>query len=86
MDLRQQQQIQNNAKNSSLIGKYFWIRMQDNPKYVRTVYFKLNPFTNKIDRHFSNELYSEPPIGVEELPPNLMRYVGGLSNPLPYTL
>ena len=34
----------------------------------------------------ANELYSEPPIGVEELPPNLMRYVGGLSNPLPYTL
>ena len=60
--------------------------MQDNPKYVRTVYFKLNPFTNQIDRHFSNDVYSTPPEGVEELPPNLMRYVGGMSNPLPYTI
>ena len=60
--------------------------MKDRPEYMRTVYFKQNPFTNQIDRHFSNELYSEPPIGVDELPPNLMRYVGGMSNPLPYTL
>ena len=86
MDLRQQQQIQNNAKNNSIIGKLFWIRMKDNPKYMRTVYFRLNPFTNQIDKHISGELYSEPPIGVDELPPNLMRYVGGMSNPLPYTL
>ena len=85
MDLRQQQ-IQNDAKNNSMLNKYFWIRMKDRPEYMRTVQFKLNPFTNKIDRHFSNELYSEPPIGVDELPPNLMRYVGGMSNPLPYTL
>jgi len=85
MDLRQQQ-IQNDAKNNSIIGKTFWIRMKDRPEYMRTVYFKQNPFTNQIDRHFSNELYSEPPIGVDELPPNLMRYVGGMSNPLPYTL
>ncbi len=85
MDLRQQQ-IQNDAKNNSIIGKTFWIRMKDRPEYMRTIYFKLNPFTNQIDRHFSNELYSEPPVGVDELPPNLMRYVGGMSNPLPYTL
>ena len=85
MDLRQQQ-IQNDAKNNSIIGKTFWIRMKDNPKYMRTVYFRLNPFTNQIDKHISGELYSEPPIGVDELPPNLMRYVGGMSNPLPYTL
>ena len=85
MDLRQQQ-IQNDASNHSIINKVYWIRMKDNPKYMRTIYFKLNPFTNQIDKHFSNELYSEPPIGVEELPPNLMRFVGGMSNPLPYTL
>ena len=85
MDLRQQQ-IQNDASNHSIINKVYWIRMKDNPKYMRTIYFKLNPFTNQIDKHFSNELYSEPPIGVDELPPNLMRYVGGMSNPLPYTL
>ena len=85
MDLRQQQ-IQNDASNHSIINKVYWIRMKDNPKYMRTIYFKLNPFTNQIDRHFSNELYSEPPVGVDELPPNLMRYVGGMSNPLPYTL
>ncbi len=85
MDLRQQQ-IQNDASNHSIINKVYWIRMKDNPKYMRTIYFKLNPFTNQIDKHFSNELYSEPPIGVEELPPNLMRFVGGMSNPLPYTI
>ena len=85
MDLRQQQ-IQNDASNHSIINKVYWIRMKDNPKYMRTVYFRLNPFTNQIDKHFSNELYSEPPIGVEELPPNLMRFVGGMSNPLPYTI
>jgi len=85
MDLRQQQ-IQNDASNHSIINKVYWIRMKDNPKYMRTVYFRLNPFTNQIDKHISGELYSEPPIGVDELPPNLMRYVGGMSNPLPYTL
>ncbi len=85
MDLRQQQ-IQHDANNQSLIGKLYWIRMKDNPKYLRTVYFRLNPFTNEIVKHFSNDLYTSPPEGVEELPPNLMRYVGGLSNPLPFTV
>ena len=37
MDLRQQQ-IQNDAKNNSIIGKTFWIRMKDRPEYMRTIY------------------------------------------------
>ena len=84
MDLRQQQMQNDASKNHSLVGKEFYMKMDDS-RYFRTVYIKRNPFTGNLQSHISNPVYGEVPKGIPELPHNMRTKLTSMNNSLPYT-
>jgi hypothetical protein len=70
------QDLQNISNN--MIGKIFYHRCEDNPKYYRTIRLHFNPFSNSIQKQVSNAVYGEPPEGLSPLPPTLFGRLSAL--------
>ena len=80
MDVRQERtQIQAKQWNSQ-IGKIYFHRCEDNPKYFRSIRIAHNPFTNALQPQVSNPVYGEPPEGLTELPPMMRSRLFSLQN------
>tara|TARA_B100000287_G_C20391639_1_gene685918 strand:- start:74 stop:319 length:246 start_codon:yes stop_codon:yes gene_type:complete len=60
------------------IGKIYFHRCEDNPRYFRSIRIGYNPFLKCITPQISNPIYGEPPEGLEEMP--MMKLQRLLSN------
>ena len=80
MDVRQERtQLQAKQWNSQ-IGKIYFNRCEDNPKYFRTIRIQHNPFTNSNQPQISNPVYGEPPAELEQIPPLMLSRLMRIQN------
>ena len=57
-------------------NKSYYPKNPDNDFQYRTVYFRVNVLqNNRIDPMFSNYVFGEPPVGMEELNPRLLQSI-----------
>ena len=72
MDTRQKQIHTDAAKSNSQIGKIYFNRCEDNPRYFRTIRIWNNPWTGANQPQISNPVYGEPPDDLEQIPPLML--------------
>jgi len=49
------------------VGQMYFMKCPDNPKFIRTVFLKYNPYTNNPQALVSNPVYAEAPEGATEV-------------------
>jgi hypothetical protein len=64
--------------SNGMVGKIFYHKCEDDPRYYRTIRMHLNPFSNSIQKQVSNIVYGEPPEGMPALPPTLFGRLSGM--------
>ena len=72
MDVRQERTHLQAKQWDSQIGKIYYHRCEDNPKYFRTIRIWHNPFTNANQPQVSNPVYGDPPPTMPEIPPMML--------------
>ena len=73
-------------QNNSLFGKEFYVTCPDRDDYFRTVYFRQNPFTGKLQTILSNPVCGVPPEGIPEMPANLLTRLNCMKTAMPHTI
>ena len=68
MDVRQERTHLQAKQWDSQIGRIYYHRCEDNPKYFRTIRIWHNPFTNANQPQISNPVYGEPPDNLDPIP------------------
>jgi hypothetical protein len=59
---------------NSHIGKTYYIKCPDNDLYYRTIYIRLNPFTNALTPMVSNPVYGNPEgLGIPAIHPLMLQ-------------
>ena len=72
--------VQDAKQWNSQIGKIYYQRCPDNPKYFRSIRIAHNPFTNSTQPQISEAIYGEPPEGLEPIPPLMLTRLMRIQN------
>ena len=57
----------------NLKGTVYYSRCKDDDRWYKTIFIKQNPFTNKLQAMVSNPVMGEPPAGMNQIHPLLLR-------------
>ena len=84
MDTRQERTHQDAKQWNSQIGRIYYHRCEDDPRWYRTTRLVRNPFNGNLNPQVSNAVYGEPPPELEPIPPLLKNRLFSMANELPY--
>lgn len=66
--------------SNNLIGKIYYEKANDDPRYFRTIRVGWNGMANKMILQYSNFIMGEPPEGIKPINANLRRSILTMQN------